>query len=138
MLKKQSLKMAKTIPHNPFNEYGDIGNPYHYTTVLPVVDSEYENGLKTADKNLPIQTINPYDKSIITKKATSIGRAKRTWSISNELVMRLKLLTARINQDRMQRGKKRVCSESDLIEEAIRGILKKNRYKFLPENKLID
>jgi len=109
--------MAKKIIHkDPFEDYSDI--------IQDPKNSE-------PSEQLPV---DPYQQKIMSKKSTSLGRARSTFSISGELLMRLKLLCVRMNQELQLSGSKKKITHSRLIEDGIRHILRKNRgkYKDLP------
>ena len=110
----------KIIRKDPFEEYSDITQ-----------DVTQDVGGDEHDYELPI---DPYQKKIMTKKSNSLGKVHVTFSVQGELVMRLKLLCARMNQDLQLSGSKKKVTLSKLIEDGMRHILRKKRdkYKNLP------
>lgn len=124
----------KRIPHSPFDDYGDISKKNDEETQKLVIAVTRENEAEN-EQNMPhisndFLPINPYKNSIITKKATLLGRGNHAYSLSFELVLRIKMLAARITHENILSGKKKRCTESELIEQGMRAVLKRNRYKY--------
>lgn len=119
---------------DPFKEWGDIGKndvvkPQNSNVGFPqgfVAENEKESENATGK----IRPSNPYKESIITKNASSLGRSNHGYSLSTELFLRIKMLAANRTHEYLLAGKKRKCTESELIEEGMRYVLKKNRYKY--------
>ena len=108
--------MSEIINKDPFQDYSDITQDPK--TLEP-------------EEFLPV---DPYQKKLMSKKSNSIGRVRQTYSLSGELVMRFKLLGVRMNQEFQLAGSNKKITQSKLIEDGMRHILRKNRdkYKDLP------
>tara|TARA_R110002012_G_scaffold321660_1_gene550475 strand:+ start:535 stop:909 length:375 start_codon:yes stop_codon:yes gene_type:complete len=116
---------------NHFDEYLGIGanEPQEYDFTVINLDSNSPQVETPTDIPLECAPINPYDKTIITKKSNSLGRERKTYSVSGELALRIKLLATLKTKECKLYGVGKRCTESQLLEEGMRYVLKKNRQK---------